>query len=330
MAAGISAQQKPVYTQYILNNYIINPAVTGIEHYTDVKISHRQQWSGIEGAPVTTYVTIHGSLNKNDDRVTATSFDRNGENPRGRSYVEQYTAAAPHHGIGGMVVADRTGYLNRWGVYGTYAYHLGLNPRTSLSAGLMLGVSAVSLDASKIEWGSLDPNDPAIGFNNGTISKMRPEIGAGLWLYGADYFAGLSVLNIVPGKANFVRDARFGNEFTPHYMATAGYKTFLTDDISLLPSVMLQYIKPLPLQVYVNAKAQYRDLFWVGSSYRFGDQLGGLAGMAGINISNTVNIGYSYDVSTSRLRNYSRNTHEIVIGFVLGNSYGDWCPRQVW
>ena len=58
------AQQRPHYTQYILNNYIINPAVAGIENYTDVKISHRHQWVGIQDAPVTTYLTIHGPLKR--------------------------------------------------------------------------------------------------------------------------------------------------------------------------------------------------------------------------------------------------------------------------
>jgi type IX secretion system PorP/SprF family membrane protein len=57
-------QQLPHYTQYMLNSYILNPAVAGIENYTDVKISHRHQWVGIDGAPVTTYLTIHGPFKK--------------------------------------------------------------------------------------------------------------------------------------------------------------------------------------------------------------------------------------------------------------------------
>ena len=98
----LPAQQKPVYTQYILNNYIINPAITGIENYTDVKISYRNQWTGIDGAPVTTYLSIQGQVGKKDYRTSATSYDVPGENPRGRSYRESYTAAEPHHGLGGI------------------------------------------------------------------------------------------------------------------------------------------------------------------------------------------------------------------------------------
>ena len=330
LQAGVSAQQKPVYTQYILNNYIINPAITGIENYTDVKISHRQQWTGIDGAPVTTYLSIQGPVGKKDYRTNVTSFDIPGENPRGHSFVDEYTAAEPHHGLGGIIMSDKTGYLNRWSVYATYAYHKGLSPRTTLAAGFLAGITSVSLDASKIQWGSLAADDPAVGYNSGDISKIKPELGAGLWLYSVDFFAGVSVLNIIPGKANFVKDPKYGSSFVPHIITTAGYKTFLNEDISLLPSIMIQYVSPFPLQVYVNAKAQYQDKFWIGSSYRFGDQLGGFAAMAGFNVSSTFNVGYSYDVSTSQLRSYSRNTHEFIIGFLLGNKYADTCPRSAW
>src|SRR5919112_1721208 len=85
------AQQRPHYTQYILNNFIINPAVAGIENYTDVKISHRHQWVGLDGAPVTTYLTIHGPLKKSDyERETATGFHATDENPRGKAYWQDY------------------------------------------------------------------------------------------------------------------------------------------------------------------------------------------------------------------------------------------------
>src|SRR5881227_3922899 len=90
MCLYISAQQKPHYTQYVLNQYILNPAITGIENYTDVKFSHRHQWVGIEDAPVTSYFTIHTALGKKDYRTTATSFSMDGENPRGKNYWEDY------------------------------------------------------------------------------------------------------------------------------------------------------------------------------------------------------------------------------------------------
>ena len=325
-----NAQQKPYYTQYILNNYILNPALSGIENYTDVKLSYRKQWAGIDGAPETIYFSAHAPIGKKDYRTTATSFEVPGENPRGKPYWEDYTAPEPHHGVGIIVMNDKAGYISRLSAYATYAYHRGLSARTTLSAGFLAGVTNVSLDRSKIVFGTLDPNDPAIGYDNGELKKTRPEVGAGLWLYSANYFAGISVLNIVPGKVKF-SSGNYGTYFEPQFLASAGYRFFVSDDVSVLPSLMLQYISPFPTQVHANVKLQYQDKLWVGGSYRFSDQVGGYAAMAGINISNTFNVGYAYDASTtSRLRNYSRNTHEIILGFLLNNKYGDTCPRNVW
>src|ERR1051325_5228707 len=95
VGCALHAQQKPHYTQYILNQYIVNPALTGIENYTDIKVSHRHQWVGVQDAPVTTYLTAHTPIGKEDYRTTATSFDMDGENPRGQRYWEEYTAAQP-------------------------------------------------------------------------------------------------------------------------------------------------------------------------------------------------------------------------------------------
>src|SRR5947208_12010029 len=98
---SVFAQQRPYYTQYILNNYIINPAIAGIENYWDVKVSHRHQWVGLEGAPVTTYLTIQGPLSKNNlGRENPTSYHTQGENPRGKVFMEEYHSADHHHGLG--------------------------------------------------------------------------------------------------------------------------------------------------------------------------------------------------------------------------------------
>jgi type IX secretion system PorP/SprF family membrane protein len=325
------SQAKPAYTQYILNNYILNPAVSGIENYTDIKASYRNQWVGIEGNPTTSYISIHAPLNKGDLRTSVNSFEIPGENPRGKGYWNQYEVSPAHHGIGLIAVNDKAGYINRWSIQATYAYHKPLTTNTALSAGFMAGVSNTSLQRDKIVWGSLDPNDPAIGYNNNELKKLTPELGAGLWLYSKNYFAGLSVLNIIPGKNKFVEADKYGTYYTPNFFATAGFRFFLSDQISCLPSVMAQYYKPEFLSVHGNIKLQYLDKFWIGGSYRYADLVGGYSGMVGINISNTFNVSYAYEnATTSRLRTYTKGTHEIMVGFLLGNKYGDTCPRAIW
>src|SRR5688572_1569518 len=114
LSATCFAQQRPHYTQYILNQYILNPALTGIENYTDLKISTRDQWVGLQGAPKTSYLTVHGPLGKKDYRTSATSYEIPGQNPRGKYYWENYTAAEPHHGIGLSVISDKTGSFTRF------------------------------------------------------------------------------------------------------------------------------------------------------------------------------------------------------------------------
>ena len=322
------AQQKPHYTQYILNQYIINPALTGIENYVDVKLSHRQQWVGLQDAPVTTYVTIHGALNKQDYRTTATSFQVPGENPRGTNYWEQYEAASPHHGLGLQVINDRTGPLNNFSAYATYAYHLGISARTSLAAGFGLGIRKIGLNTSRLDFGSVSPVDPVIS-SSGELNSIKPDLNAGLYLYSSDYFIGLSAQQIIPQTISFSNNTVVKEEgrTVPHLFATAGYRFLVGEQFNLIPSVMVKYTQPVPVQVEVNAKLQYLDRAWIGASYRQND---GLAAMVGLNIGNAVNVGYSYDYTTSRLNTVSKGTHEIVLGFLLGNKYDDSCPRNVW
>ncbi|MBV9986197.1 MAG: type IX secretion system membrane protein PorP/SprF [Chitinophagaceae bacterium] len=323
-----TAQQRPYYTQYIMNNYIINPAVAGIENYWDVKASHRLQWVGLQDAPVTTYLTIHGPLHKSDyDRESATSFHATGSNPRGEAYWRDYVSAEPHHGVGFTVLNDRTGPLNRFAAYGTYAYHLGLSPSTSLSAGVSVGITNMSLDASKLNFGNTTV-DPAVA-GSGVINRIKPDISAGLWLYSRNYFVGLAAQQIIPQQIAFSDNTVHlqDGKLLPHLFFSAGYRVQLSDNVSFLPSTLIRYVSPLPIGFDLNAKFQYQDLIWLGASYRYQD---GFAAMAGLNISNSINIGYSYDMQTSNLNTVSKGTHEILIGFLLGNRYGDWCPRNLW
>jgi type IX secretion system PorP/SprF family membrane protein len=307
------AQQKPHYTQYILNNYIINPALTGIENYTDIKLSHRHQWVGFQDAPVTTYLTIHTALGKKDYRTSATSYRVPGENPRGKSYWQDYTAAEPHHGIGLQVINDRTGPLNRFSAYGTYAYHLGISARTSIAAGFGAGISNLSLATNKLDFGPTNPVDPAV-YTSKEINNIKPDFNAGVWVYSADYFFGLAAQQIIPSKLDFSNGvlSRSQGKFVPHFNMT--------------PSTMIKYVSST-LNADFNVKVQYIDLAWAGFSYRLEE---GFAAMIGMNVSNSLNIGYSYDYTISKLNTFTKGTHEIIVGFIIGNKYGDWCPRNVW
>ena len=327
----VIAQQRPHYTQYILNNYILNPALSGIENYTDVKLSMRDQWVGLKGAPKTSYFSIQAPIGKGDYRTSSTSFQVPGDNPRGHYYWENYTAAEPHHGIGATVISDRTGSFNRLTADLTYAYHLGLSPTTNLAGGFSAGISTISLDKSKTDFSGVgDPSDPATGAAiSGAINRIKPDLGVGFWLYSKSYFIGISAQQIIPQKVIFTDDATFvgGGRLVPHLFFTAGYRFLASDDINLIPSIMLKYVQNSSknnFQPELNIKAQYRDLMWVGGSYRYEN---GYAAMLGFNVGNTFNVGYAYDFTTTALNTVSRGTHEFLVGFILGNKYSGKCPR---
>lgn len=328
----LAAQQRPHYTQYILNNYILNPALSGIENYADVKVSVRDQWVGLNGAPKTSYFSIQAPIGKKDYRTSATSFEVPGQNPRGQYYWENYTAAEPHHGIGMTLINDHTGSFNRFSANATYAYHLGLSPTTNLSAGFSAGITNISLDRNKHDFdGGGDPFDPATGASlSGQLNRIRPDLGVGLWLYSRSYFVGLAAQQIIPQKLSFADDASAfltKGKLVPHLFLTAGYRFLANEDINVIPSVMIKYIdgsSKTNFQPEANIKVQYRDLLWLGGSYRYEN---GYAAMAGLNVSNTFNVGYAYDFTTTALNTVSRGTHELLIGFIIGNKYSGKCPR---
>lgn len=329
ITAHIHAQQKPHYTQYVLNQYILNPAFSGIENYTDIKLGHRQQWQGLEGAPVTSYFTLNAPLGKSDYKTSATSFSVEGFNPRGKSYFETYEASAPHHGVGVQIINDKAGPFSNFAAYGTYAYHLGIGSRTNLSAGFGVGLSSLNLNTSKLDFGNGVNIDPAIR-GTGTLNKTQFDINAGLLLYSADYFLGVSALQIVPQPLEFANNVvrKVEGRRVPHLFGTFGYRFLLSEDINMIPSVMVKYISAVPVQADLNVKFQYREFLWAGASYR---SQYGFAAMAGLRALRSLIVSYSYDYTTTRLNTVSNGSHEIILGLMLGNRYNqETCPRNVW
>jgi type IX secretion system PorP/SprF family membrane protein len=325
----IYAQQKPYYTQYLLNNYILNPAFAGMESYTDVKFSYRNQWSGIEGAPITSYLTVQQPLGKENGDNAATSMQQKATNPVIR-YRDRITTPVAHHGLGLTFISDKAGYINRVSLGLSYSFHKPISNTFTLAGGFSAGFTNVNLDRSKIVWGNLDPNDPAVGYGSGDLSRLMPEIGAGLLVYDGQFFAGASVLNLVPSKLKYVKSNSYGDYFKPHYFFQTGYFLQLNNSISIVPSIAIQYINPLPPFVHLNTKLNYEELLWVGLGYRIKDQLSGVAAMAGVSVSKALKISYSYNSSSnSRLNTYAGNTHEILIGVTIGRKPEE-CPRNIW
>lgn len=318
------AQQRPQYTQYIFNNYLLNPALSGIENYVDFKAGYRKQWSGINDAPETSFASAHWNLGSDYLWKNPLSLPEKGDDPMSQNYMQNYTASPAHHGMGATVVVDKAGPISRLDANLTYAYHLQLSGTLNLSVGAAAGISRIGLDVASLTFEN--PNDPAL--NNAITSQVKPDLSLGVWLYGARFFAGASVQQILPQKLSFTTDPVYNmGKDVPHAFLTAGYKFALDESISVIPSFMLKHVSPTPLSVDANLKFAFKDRFWIGGSYRHDDSF---AGMAGVNISRLVNLTYSYDFTTSALSNVSYGSHEIVLGLQLNNVYQVMSSMRMW
>jgi type IX secretion system PorP/SprF family membrane protein len=315
------AQQKPQFTQYIFNNYLLNPAISGIENYTDIKAGYRRQWSGIENAPTTTFVSANWKLGDDYLWKNPLSLPDNEDNPMSRNYTQNYTASPAHHGMGVIAMLDEAGPISRLDVNLTYAYHLKVSDRYNLSVGLGAGISNINLDINQLTLENT--NDPAL--TNTIQRQLKPDLNIGTWFYGPKLFIGASIQQILPQKLAF-GDAGKGKE-VPHFFLTTGYKVYLDDEIFIVPSFMFKKVNAIPLGMDANLKISFKDRFWLGASYRKNDSYSALAGF---NFSKLINLTYSYDVTTSALNTVSNGSHEIVLGLQLNNVYKVLSNMRMW
>jgi len=317
-----AAQQLPQYTQYVFNNYLLNPALSGIENYTNVMAGYRSQWTGLQGAPVTSYITFNTPIGDNFIYGDASAFPMSGGEPAAaRSYTQYYQAAEPHHGVGFTLVTDKAGPITQTDINATYAYHLGISATFNLALGVAAGVSRTALNTSEI---TTEYVDPAI--YNGKGGQWSPDLGAGIWGYSSNYYFGISAQQILPQNLYYTTsNSLYQNKSVPHFFFTAGYKIFMSDDLTFMPSFMVKEINPVPVTYDITGKISFRDVFWIGGSYRHDDSVSILAGF---NLSSLINVGYSYDITTSALNTVSNGTHEIVLSLLLNNKNKVQSPQH--
>lgn len=299
------AQQKPQYTQYMQNMQVINPALSGIYHGIYVKAATRNQWSGLESAPKTNYITISAPLNIDKDMLTAGSADFGIEDVGTREEKDSYYSSENHHGIGLMILDDRTGSLSRASANLTYAYHIALGDVANLAVGVGGGISRISLNVQELRF----ENDLEPLITQGNTIRWSPDVNAGVYLYGANFFAGASIQQVMKQHVSFAQD--YQSDEVPHYFFTAGYRFWAGKDFSFMPSVMLKRIDPLPSSIDLNLKIAFRNNVWLGGSYRKNDSFSAILGFT---VSKILDVGYAYDFTQSELRTVSNGTHEIVLG----------------
>ncbi len=313
------AQTKPNFNQYLFNYYLINPAVAGIEDYVDVKSSIRSQWNGLEGSPETVALTIHGNIERrkksgsaNPVKEKQASFDDKSDE------INDYNAK-PHHGFGAMFLADRIGPFSKMQFNGSYAYHIPINKKYRLAAGVSFGIIQNRLDQDKISLH--DPNDLAVYGERYT--NLNPDLGLGVWFYSRSLFVGLSGAQLLKYNQTFGDYTQAEKESYRHFIITGGYKFITGYDVVFTPSISVKWLSPAPIVVDYNIVVSFINRVSLGFTYRSNNEF---VLSSRFIVSPLIEIGYSFDYGSAAVDRYNYGSHEIFVGFRLRNKYKVLCP----
>ena len=277
-----NAQQAPYYTNFMFNKLPYNAGYAGSKDAICATLLLHQQWQGYtaSGAPSTQFVNVHAPVGKK-------------------------------HGVGVGFVNDNLGYEKTLTAHLYYNYKITLGANGKLAVGPSLGMVQKNLDGSKLV--SEIANDPNVPVSS--TSSIQPDFGFSAYYTNTQLnkmFAGISANNINESTMSY--DAPRGAvnyKLKRHYYVMAGATYDLNDALALTPSVL--YKTDLNKgQVDINADLLYNNKIRGGLTYRSADAISILAGYK---ISDTFHIGYSYDITTTKLNTVSNGTHELVINY---------------
>lgn len=207
------AQQDPLYSQYLTNPLIFNPAYAGLNNAFNASVSYRNQWAGFDGSPTTLNANTHLSLV--DNKV----------------------------GAGLLVLQDKMGITKTTEVHALASYKLELPKEMTLSFGMQFGVVGFRNDYTEL---NVDP-DPAFAQNE---RASKPNVGVGSILKGNKFLVGLSVPRML--KSKFKTGGQDFELYNQHYYLFGSYVHYLGTRLRLKPSILFRGVKGAPISTDVN------------------------------------------------------------------------------
>jgi type IX secretion system PorP/SprF family membrane protein len=285
-ASPAIAQQLPLSSQYYTNQFVTNPALTGTKENVNAFLTHRSQWTGIAGAPQTSYLTVDGPLQ------------------------------AKNIGLGLNLYSDVTDITSRIGAFANYSYRVKLSEEdNNLYFGIALGVINNKIDFSRaIVRDKDDPNIPQSGSQNQAIFSSdfglawrwkKLEIGAAV-----PQFLGSKIkYNTVDGKSTTFNLER-------SYQGSLKYIIDIVKEkeITVYPLLMARYYENSMLQYDANLVLDWKKIGWIGATYHSNNAVAVSAGLRYKNLS----IGYAYDFGIASTKSYTGNSSELLLGFSFG------------
>lgn len=273
---AIFAQQEAQFTQYNDNMLYYNPAYAGSREVMNITALYRQQWVGIEGAPVTQSLAFHTPL--------------------------KYESI----GLGVSVLNDKIGPLNQTWLNVDASYTLRFKRhKGKLSFGVKGGINLVNNRVGDLY--ATDQNDI---LSSGYLkNEMLPNFGGGIYYHTDKFYVGVGVPRIIESKPDF-NQLNFDDQ--RHYYASIGGYFKFNRMLKLRPSAMFKVTDNAPFALDLSASLIYYDKLWLGANYRLNESAGILFQYQ---FSNQFKLGYSYDFSVNKLMRFNYGTHEILLSY---------------
>lgn len=230
------AQLVPVYSQYLLNQSIINPGYIGIDNCLNINALYRQQWASYEGAPSTRTLSAHTPFR---NRALAAGIN---------------------------VVNDVIGVTSNTLLEGQFAYRLKLGEEAKLSFGLGAG-----LFINKNSFSQLKVNDVGDEVFINNQNATLPSFSFGVYYEDRNFFGGFSSLNLT---RNLSQSRTFVYQ-QPYYL-TLGYNIYVNESVKISPSFLLKKINNNPINADLNLMTEIFSRLKVGVSYRSKEAMYGI------------------------------------------------------
>lgn len=296
-------QQLPLFSQYLYNKYLINPAVAGSDGFTSVSLTAREQWVGYSGAPRTFSFSWQTRVLKKSFMLKQTKVKREVFRPKTDGKV----------GFGGYIFSDKNGLIQRTGFQLSYAYHMWMPKNTQLSFGLALTGYYYKIDEKQINFE--DPNEPWMN-NNLRKGIFVPDVTFGAYLLNARYSFGFSAEQLSEASA------KFGNEAYRNFSMYRQYYAFGTYDFNggsntiIQPSFLVRMSEQLKPMADIGATYIYNQGFWAGLSYRTS---GAIIANVGVKYQN-IFFGYAFDFTLQEIQRITYGTHELTVALKFGDN----------
>ena len=301
------AQQVPMYSQYIMNGFLINPSFAGRDGYTTVNLTVREQWVGMAGAPSTYAASFQTRLLRNSYISKSTAVRKKLIKPTKGSKV----------GLGGYVFNDNNGIMRRTGIQAVYAYHISMGQTggypNNLSFGLALTAYQLAINTDGLIY---DPDDPLL--NSYDRSVFIPDFNFGASYTTSKYYVGFAMTNLLRGSLLFADTSSTRRTELGHYFLTGGVKFPLAADWILEPSAFIKSSDMLfkSIQLDLTTRVYYKDDYWAGLSWRTNDAIIMMIGFR----YDRFYFAYAFDFTLTDIRKQSFGTHELTLAVKFGES----------